>query len=92
MTEQQPGTDDLTVFARQAFTTGGNLHLLAERMTALNRRVEGYSPDDLTHLASSLRGMALRTAMSIDDPDLLNDLSGRSWHELGPGDVLGGDQ
>lgn len=73
--------------ARQAFRTAGQVRMLVERMGDLEFNVDGYTHADLTWLADSLHGMAIRAAMSTDDPDpLLQEITGRSARRLDTGD------
>ncbi|MGW4241237.1 hypothetical protein [Nocardia sp. NPDC004722] len=74
-------------FARQAFRTAGQVRMLVERMAALGFNVDGYTHADIGLLADSLHGMAMRAAMSTDNPDaLLFELTGRQGRRLDSGD------
>lgn len=91
-TDDQPGdgsrtADDVRDLARQAFRTAGQVQLLTERMTALDYRVDGYTPAQMGEFAAALRGMAIRAAMGIDDTDLLSELTGRRAQRLDLGDL-----
>jgi hypothetical protein len=65
--------------ARSAHLAG----LAIQRVTELARLVGGkpdhYTLDQLDHLASTLKGWAIRTALGIGDTDLLAELTGRRW-------------
>jgi hypothetical protein len=76
--------------ARLAYETGNQLHLLIVRMDALNWQPDGYDRAKLRHVADSIKGMALRCAMSANDIPLLNELTGRTWTPL-HGDPTEGD-
>ena len=79
--------DEVGEFARQAFRTAGQVRMLVERMAALEFDVDGYTHADDGRLADSLHGMAIRAAMSTDDPDpLLQEITGREGRRLDTGD------
>lgn len=72
----------IAALARQAFGVAGQLQLLAENMTAVSRQPDGYRPADLAKLANTLRGFALRQAMSIADTALMEEIGGRAFRPL----------
>jgi hypothetical protein len=76
----------IAALARQAFGVAGQLQLLAENMTALSRQPDGYRSGDLTALANTLRGFALRNALSIGDTVLMEEIGGRSFRPLDGGE------
>lgn len=70
--------------ARLGFSVARQLRLLREHMTALSWQPDGYEPADLGSLADALHGMAMRCAMHTGNTELLNQISGRDFRELGP--------
>ncbi len=58
--------------------------LAVQRAADLGRLVggqkpDGYTLDQLDHLASTLKGWGIRTAFGTGDTDLLAELTGRQW-------------
>jgi hypothetical protein len=80
MTDPQQATH----LGRTAFQTAGQLRILQELMEAAGWEPDGYAAADLGELASALQGMAIRCAMHAGDSDLLSELTGRPWKDMGP--------
>lgn len=70
--------------AQEAAEVAARLRDFVDHAAALNWQPDGYDHHKLRHVADSIHGMALRAAMSSDDLQVLNAISGRTWTRLHP--------
>jgi hypothetical protein len=69
----------LATFGRQAQRVADDLMVLAALPQASRMRPDAYSWDEICHVADTLRGMALRCALEVNDRELLAEVTGRTW-------------
>jgi hypothetical protein len=74
----------LATFGRQAQRIADDLMVLAALPPASRMRPDAYSWEEIRHVADTLRGMALRCALEVDDRELLTEVTGRPWGRPGP--------
>jgi hypothetical protein len=65
--------------ARSAHLAGLALQRTADLARLVGGKPDGYTLDQLDHLASTLGGWGIRTALGTGDTDLLAELTGRQW-------------
>ena len=74
---------EMRELARSAHLAG----LAVQRATDLGRllggqKPDGYTLDQLDHLATTLKGWGIRMAFGTGDTELIAELTGRRWTEI----------
>ncbi len=65
--------------ARSAHLAGLALQRVTDLARLVGGKPDGYTLDQLDHLADTLKGWGIRTAFGTGDTDLMAELTGRQW-------------
>jgi hypothetical protein len=69
----------LAAFGWRAQRIADDLMALAALPAAASMQPDAYSWEEIRHVADTLRGMAVRCALEVDDRELLTEVTGRTW-------------
>jgi hypothetical protein len=77
-----PPGDDLRPAARHAFRVAGSLRALAELLPTTGWNPDLHELGDLPRTADALNRLSIRLAIGAADPDLLSEVTGRTFVQL----------
>jgi hypothetical protein len=66
-------------FGWRAQRIADELMALAALPASASIQPDAYSWEEIRHVADTLRGMAVRCALEVDDRELLTEVTGRTW-------------